>query len=191
MSERYPNMEIHEINNFVDDQTCDQLYDWLVRREQFDRELVPGATARSTFGSRTVPFPSIEDDNIKRLVNRFRFDVTAEARKLFKAQLYPDYTDLVYWPNGFNMGVHADACWEDGSPNYVFYRYSAGVTYLNDNYDGGETYFPNFDYVVKPEKGKVVLFLADLEHQHGVTRVAGERYTMPIWFTKDSTHMEV
>lgn len=179
-------MEIHEINNFVDDNTCDQIYDWLLTREKFESQ-----NHATTFDSRTVPFASISDHNIKRLVNRFRFDATVEARKLFKAQLYPDYTDLVYWPHGFNMGVHADACWQDGSPNYVFYRYSAGVAYLNDNYEGGETYFPKFDYVVKPEKGKVVLFLADLEHQHGVTRVDGERYTMPIWFTKDPAYMEV
>ncbi len=32
------------------------------------------------------------------------------------------------------------------------------LVYLNDDYDGGETFFPNINKEVKPEKGKAVIF---------------------------------
>jgi prolyl 4-hydroxylase len=36
-------------------------------------------------------------------------------------------------------------------------KYSA-LIYLNDNFVGGETYFPKIDYKVKPENGKLVIW---------------------------------
>lgn len=37
-------------------------------------------------------------------------------------------------------------------------RYLTVLFYLNDNFDGGETIFPKINKLVKPEKGKAVIF---------------------------------
>jgi len=179
-------MKIYEIKNFVRGSDCDKIVDWLIKGQRFEQF----NAGHETFNSRTVPYNKIKDGEIKQLVNAFRFNATDKVRKNFKEKLYPDYTDLVYWPNGSSMEVHADSVWLDGSPAIFPHRYATAVTYLNDDYSGGETYFPNFNFHVKPEKGKTVLFLADLEHKHGVTTTKGDRYTMPIWFTKQSKKIE-
>jgi predicted 2-oxoglutarate/Fe(II)-dependent dioxygenase YbiX len=32
------------------------------------------------------------------------------------------------------------------------------IVYLNDDYDGGELYFKNFDIKIKPKAGSIVIF---------------------------------
>jgi len=201
---------IFELDNFISPETCDRILDWFKKEKRLETN-----EGNSLFNNRTIPYNSINNLEVKQLVNGFRFDATSKARELFNKKLYPDYTDLVYWPSGMSMDVHADAVWLDGSPAmfpYRFcagvcylnddavwldgspamfpYRFCAGVCYLNDDYQGGETYFPNFNIESKPKKGKVVLFPSNLEYQHGVREVVGERYTMPLWFSENVTNLE-
>lgn len=57
------------------------------------------------------------------------------------------------------------------------------VAYYNDNFSGGELFFPQHDLVVSPKKGLVVSYPGDNEHLHGVKRVeSGTRYTTPFFF---------
>jgi prolyl 4-hydroxylase len=57
---------------------------------------------------------------------------------------------------------HWDACWEeDKCQDFVKRggnRYATFLLYLNDDFDGGETYFPLRNKKIKPEKGKAALF---------------------------------
>tara|TARA_R100000951_G_scaffold115978_2_gene125978 strand:- start:3187 stop:3732 length:546 start_codon:yes stop_codon:yes gene_type:complete len=176
---------IFEVENFITPEICDSIVEWFKNQKKLDTNAGSGL-----FDNRTIPYSSIEDTDIKRIVNNYRFDSTSLAREKFKNKIYPDYTDLVYWPSGLRMDVHADAVLLDGTPALYPYRYCAGVCYLNDGYDGGETFFPNFNIEIKPKKGKIVLFPSDLEHQHGVREVKGDRYTMPIWFSKNPENLE-
>lgn len=177
---------IFEIDNFVSSETCDIILNWFKNEKRLEVN-----QGNNLFDNRTIPYNQIQNPFIKQLVNGFRFDITSKSRELFQECLYPDYTDLVYWPTGLKMDVHADSVWLDGTPAKFPYRYCAGVCYLNDNYDGGETYFPNFNQESKPKKGKVVLFPSSLEYQHGVKKIIGERYTMPIWFSKNIKNLEL
>jgi predicted 2-oxoglutarate/Fe(II)-dependent dioxygenase YbiX len=67
------------------------------------------------------------------------------------------------------------------------------VTYLNDNYKGGETYIKTErgDYISVPKKGTTIIMKSTPENVHGVTTItSGLRVTLPIWFTKDKTKIE-
>jgi leucine proline-enriched proteoglycan (leprecan) len=69
------------------------------------------------------------------------------------------------------------------------HRYFSSIIYLNDDYEGGETYFPGFGVRIKPEPGLMVLFGSGPEYVHGVTKVrSGRRYTYAGWFTFDPAH---
>jgi hypothetical protein len=61
------------------------------------------------------------------------------------------------------------------------------VFYFNDDYEGGEIYFPNFNYEYKPKKGSIIVFPCNnKEYLHGVKVItSGIRYTMPIEITED------
>ena len=176
---------IYEIENFIPASTCKKLVSWFKNQTKQSKN-----EGNSLFNNRTIPYSTIDNTEIKQIVNSYKYDSTFHARKLFNKTLYPDYTDLVFWPSGLSMDVHADAVWLDGTPAKFPYRYCAGVCYLNDDYEGGETFFPNFNTEVKPQIGKIALFPSNLEYQHGVKEVKGERYTMPIWFSENKENLE-
>ena len=45
------------------------------------------------------------------------------------------------------------------------------LLYLNDDYEGGETYLPGFRVRMKPERGLMTVFGSGPDYAHGVTRV--------------------
>jgi hypothetical protein len=62
-------------------------------------------------------------------------------------------------------------------------RVLSTVGYLNDNYDGGEIYFPYVDVTVKPEAGSVIFFPSNFIYVHEVKpMINGIRYAVPQWY---------
>ncbi|MEM8487628.1 MAG: 2OG-Fe(II) oxygenase [Bacteroidota bacterium] len=59
-------------------------------------------------------------------------------------------------------------------------RYYTVVCYLNDNFEGGGTYFPSSDYTVEPVAGKAVIFPSDYLHKANEI-ISGEKYVAVIW----------
>jgi hypothetical protein len=56
------------------------------------------------------------------------------------------------------------------------------VYFLNDDFSGGELYFPELDFTVEPQAGKLICFPSDHNFIHGVRPVtAGHRYTVVTW----------
>lgn len=56
------------------------------------------------------------------------------------------------------------------------------VYFLNDDFSGGELFFPALDLVIEPEAGTLVCFPSDHNYIHGVRPVsAGHRYTIVTW----------
>lgn len=62
-------------------------------------------------------------------------------------------------------------------------RLISAVGYLNDNYEGGEIYFPYLDIKIKPKSGSVVFFPSNYIYVHEVMpMVSGVRYAIPQWY---------
>lgn len=100
--------------------------------------------------------------------------------------LYSDTAQMVLWTEGIELTPHADNLEPDGRPNTTAHRSFSSIIYLNDGYEGGETYFPGFGMRIKPEPGLMVLFGSGPEYVHGVTKMrSGRRYTYAGWFTFD------
>lgn len=78
-----------------------------------------------------------------------------------------------YEPGGFYK-AHRD--------NGVLYknRYYTIVCYLNADFEGGETSFPELDYSVAPEAGKAVVFPSHYLHM-GNEVMNGTKYIAVIW----------
>lgn len=87
-----------------------------------------------------------------------------------------DWCEIVRRPPGSNHPKHFDV----GKERTVF----SSITYLNDDFTGGETYFVN-DFEVKPKTGRTLYF--DGKHyEHGVNEVKDSiRYTLAIWYKKN------
>ena len=102
---------------------------------------------------------------------------------------YVDTMDLVRWFDGLEQTPHVDEI-----PHK--HRKWGSVIYLNNDYEGGQTFYPNFNLSVAPKPGMAVVHLGDEEHLHGVTQIKGNtRYTIAsfwgiepdkaLYFTKD------
>lgn len=194
--------QITAIPNFVSETDCERIIDF-ISKQDLQKE-----NGEERFKDKTFPWGNIQqhkqhqDSDIAKLISSFRFNATMAARDFFnKKDLYPEYTDTVFWKNGEDMGLHADSFEFDGRPrdtrgSKYNWRFAGGVLYLNDDYQGGETFFSKFHVQVRPETGKFSLFLADWNHMHGVRRITGgrqpwARFTMPIWFTEDYSKCEI
>ena len=106
--------------------------------------------------------------------------------------LYSDTAQLVRWHKGVELLPHADNVEPDGRPNTSPHRSFSSLVYLNDDFEGGETYFPGHGIRFKPERGGLVLFGAGTEYVHGVSRVkSGLRYTYAGWFTYEKEREDV
>jgi Rps23 Pro-64 3,4-dihydroxylase Tpa1-like proline 4-hydroxylase len=67
----------------------------------------------------------------------------------------------------------------DNGSKHVASRITSCVIYLNDNYDGGEIEFNNFDIKVKPQKNSMVLFPSNYPYAHTAHIVkSGTRYAI-------------
>jgi Rps23 Pro-64 3,4-dihydroxylase Tpa1-like proline 4-hydroxylase len=81
------------------------------------------------------------------------------------------------------LRLHSDS--GDGYQQHFAY---SSVLYLNTVEDGGELEFPNLGITIKPIVGDLVLFITQAKNMdHEVKVTNEERYTMPMWFTKDKT----
>ena len=77
---------------------------------------------------------------------------------------------------------HCD-CWIKSKENISWSRQISSVTYLNDNYEGGETEFSS-GLVIKPKTGKTVVFPSNWCFPHkGKPVIRGTKYiyVMHIW----------
>jgi Rps23 Pro-64 3,4-dihydroxylase Tpa1-like proline 4-hydroxylase len=70
-------------------------------------------------------------------------------------------------------------------------RLISTVGYLNDNYEGGEIYFPYLDIKIKPEAGSVVFFPSNYIYVHEVMPISnGIRYAIPQWYHSLTTQRD-
>jgi hypothetical protein len=95
---------------------------------------------------------------------------------------YPETLEFAFWPTNSERSLHHDDA--RGSTTLT------SITYLNDDYEGGETFFEN-GVVVKPKKGKTAFFDGN-KYYHGVKPITkGERYVLAIWYSNDINALNV
>jgi hypothetical protein len=71
------------------------------------------------------------------------------------------------------------------------YREFGSIVYLNDNYSGGHTYYPNYNFDIKPEAGKLAVHPGDPEHLHGVSKIEGTtRYTLAAFWSRNKDYFD-
>jgi hypothetical protein len=92
----------------------------------------------------------------------------------FETKLKLEVHQLVMWPQGMEQKVHIDKRREATT--------HAAIVYLNDDFSGGETYFPDLKDEVRPQRGLLAGF-PGRALPHGVRKVEhGTRHTLALWF---------
>ena len=148
---------VMEIEDFLSSDECDGIIDFLKSKEDeyFTSKIWRGGKDVLDLNDRVCKQRWCNVDEFVL----FR-KIKMQAKKYFGD--LPDETllSLHYKPGGF-FKEHYDAgkglC--DHSGTQIGNRKWTIITYLNDDYDGGGTYFPMIDRLVTPKKGKALCFL--------------------------------
>ena len=91
----------------------------------------------------------------------------------------PDYFSIRKYNSLADMGKHVDA--ED--PTDKSHPVVSGVLYLNDQYEGGEIYFPEQNIKIKPEAGSLVMFPSYRPYfHHPLPVTSGNKYMVPFFW---------
>lgn len=87
---------------------------------------------------------------------------------------FPELLQFTIWPTSSLQDLHFD----DTRDNTIL----TSITYLNDDYKGGQTFFEN-GITVKPQIGKTIFFDGK-KYKHGVNKIIqGNRYVCAFWYT--------
>ena len=137
-----------------------------------------------------------ETDVERKFSKRIGNKMVAKASELYDEPITLDKKFLyVVHPTGTYIDPHTDILdihdndYEHESLDeqlrrfpYLWSGHCSVLVYLNDEYEGGELYFPDLDFGVRPKKGMLIAFPGNLYYTHGVAPVtSGTRYTLSQW----------
>lgn len=90
------------------------------------------------------------------------------------------HTDVIGWEQEFNEENNYETQEKDFP--YFWSGHLANIVYLNDDFDGGELFFPDFKFQIKPKPGMLVSFPGNTHYLHGVKETKGNtRYSCSLW----------
>jgi hypothetical protein len=144
--------------------------------------------------NRVVNYRRLE--RVDRVASNILLDVNLRCKDAIKEaygldkEVYADTLQVIRWFEGMSQPPHADDMSNTDIEGFE-HRVFGSILYLNADYSGGHTYYPNFNFEVVPEPGMLAVHPGDPEHLHGVTKIEnGMRYTIASFWTfeKDRGH---
>jgi Rps23 Pro-64 3,4-dihydroxylase Tpa1-like proline 4-hydroxylase len=184
--------EVKVIKNFVDKNFCNYLVNYLETnldklRISDDRTPYPNQRYMLRFGH-DDEYPDLVNnslDVVQEIADDLRnvfakIERTAEA--LFSEdKLYTTSFFLSKHVPGSHINGHVDSA--EGFNEQLDYTV---LLYLNTLHNSGGIGFPKLRYFVPVEAGDLVIFPSKGEqYVHEVPNISGDRYSIPLWLTKD------
>jgi predicted 2-oxoglutarate/Fe(II)-dependent dioxygenase YbiX len=183
------------IENYISQNVCDLYLKYLMKNNLWETN-PKGANLssdydKSSWNNRIINFYT-NTEEMKTNLASLRSSIIHEIKKSndVTQELYPNIFQFVKLGVGDYLYPHRDSVYPDDTPhkNWFFVDYSS-VLYLNDDFDGGEIYFPDRNLELKIKKGMLVHY-SSLTH-HGVRQVKqGHRYTLTGFYTKNIKYSE-
>ena len=157
-----------EKESFLTNDECD----FLVNAAKSQNQWLPIGQTLPFWADRNTPLINILPQNPLGAKIQKELKTLIQNKFACSQELYCDQIGVVRWPVGSWQMPHIDAI-------PTLNRVCGSVIYLNDDYEGGETFYSFFDKIMKPVKGKLFAHSPDNEHFHGVTKIGKcTRYTI-------------
>jgi prolyl 4-hydroxylase len=149
---------IHEIPNFLSKSECIKIQE--LSQDKLEKSRV--YTSNSDNVDKNVRISEQcwlknHDDNVLDIISKRVANITGTHLKSQE-----EFQVVKYEPGGFYK-PHYDACNKETDDcarlnKGLGPRYITVIMYLNDDFEGGETHFPNIKTSIKPEMGKAAIF---------------------------------
>jgi len=106
---------------------------------------------------------------------------------------YSDHLSVCRWSDGIFLNPHIDDMTDSEEEDSFWFNHRefGSVLYLNDDFNGGETYYVHHNKEIKPKAGRLVIHPGDESHRHGVRAAdGGTRYTLSSFWTQDEKYLD-
>jgi len=121
------------------------------------------------------------NDFFRRLNNSF-YETVLAATEVYRRRFLPDISALYHEPYNllrYRTGNEYKAHYDGDT---VTRRAVSPILYLNDDYEGGELEFVNFDLKIKPRAGSLYIFPSSFPYAHIAHPVTkGTKYAIVSW----------
>jgi hypothetical protein len=181
------------IPNFLSQEENDKILNLLKNIDEWER----AGEAQSFWDNRSLSDKNIyynHDKEIGKLIFEVRNRIGQKIKEVYKIdEVYPDLMSASRWWDGMKQEPHADDMTNAEGPGHEWFahRHFGAIIYLNENYEGGHTFYPNYDFEIIPKSGTLAIHPGDPDHLHGVTEVKGAtRYTLSSFWTKDIQYFD-
>jgi hypothetical protein len=162
---------VYVVDNFLSNEEHQALSNFVNNPDQVSWIKEPWTTERTQEDS-------IPEDTLKLLKKIFEtarskcmnyYDI--EVSDAFLSQYL-----LTKWSSGSKMQPHVDT-------DAQKHQHIVCMYYINDDYEGGEIIFPDYNLSIKPKSNSLIMFPGNENYIHGVLEVSrGFRYTFPMRF---------
>ena len=106
-------------------------------------------------------------------------------------EVYSDIFQVIRWFPESSQLPHQDDMKNSENTEWFHHRDYGAILYLNNDFYGGETYYPNSNIKVIPEPGKLAVHPGDELHTHGVATIKNQiRYTLASFWTKNKEYAD-
>jgi predicted 2-oxoglutarate/Fe(II)-dependent dioxygenase YbiX len=169
---------IRVIDDFISEKECKNIIDFCEESNLFQRSKTVGSKGTMVSDHRTSSSAMMEIDQNPQVISNVKEKIAAflgcNSNKIEEIQ-----TVRYYKSEGFKP--HFDA--------YIKKRKLTCLLYLNEDFLGGETYFPEVDFGVTPKIGRLLIFqnlneqskvITESFHQ-GSPILDGVKYACNIW----------
>lgn len=151
-------------------------------------------TGKDFWSGRTIALVNCPKEISKKVVE-IKDRIESLMKESYAVQAYCDQIAFMRWFDGMEQGLHSDDM--RGNKNgedfsWFFHRELSSIIYLNDDFEGGLTYYHNFpELAVKPIPGRIVIHPGSVKFLHGVSKVKGNtRYTIASFWGTDKNYDE-
>lgn len=184
---------IHIIENFIDKEDLKKIQDFCPTINEWNNEAESVYSEDGTclynadyWNDRQCSSEIILrlNPDVHKIIDKYILKMKNTIENIFNVRVSVRPPVIMKWRPGIEQRPHADKQLNDGRPN-AFVNYDINsLFYYNDDFDGGELYYPQHEISVKPRPGLAVVHPGDVNYLHGVTMIEkGYRYTTPSFYT--------
>jgi hypothetical protein len=183
----------HVVDSFLSEKECSDILSFVMSIPEWEKtDGTQGFWDNRTLGHDFIYYSLNKDVGISLL--KIRNLIGTEIKQRYSIpEIYSDHLSVCRWYPGIPLTPHiddmSDSKEEDSS--WFNHREFGVVLYLNDDFTGGETYYPNHGKEITPKTGRLVIHPGDESHRHGVRATAGgTRYTISSFWTQDKDYLD-
>jgi len=168
---------IVEIPGFVPADISEKMVEYFKKEDRWGETAFNGSRGAPTQPGLNRPSEFGLSDDIFDTINSKLEDA---IRIVYGKDVTPTSIHAQKWEVGSSANPHSDNSDFDGNPTEGFDNLKyVGILYLNDDYEGGDLFFPEHEISIHPNAGSMYLFSGRVENIHGVTEItSGVRYSV-------------